>query len=132
MPHRLPRAAAPRQLGQRLKRGLGGAIDIDQLPERRRADIVAADQPQPAQPLTVGKLHAAPGAWRIKIQRQLPAQPFAPILDSVPAISRWILALCLTKMIKVMRPQTEACSQGAETNSAASATSAAVSAESEE
>ena len=52
------RAAAPRQLRQRVERGARAAEMIDQVAEGARPDVVAADQPQPVEPLLVGQLHA--------------------------------------------------------------------------
>ena len=46
-------AAAARQGRQGVKGRLGAAELIDQRPKGRRADILAADQPEPAQPLVV-------------------------------------------------------------------------------
>jgi hypothetical protein len=46
-------AATPRQRWQRLQRGAGTAEMIDQRAERARADIGAADEAQPVDPLFV-------------------------------------------------------------------------------
>ena len=53
------RAAAPRKVRQRVERGLRRAEMIDEAAERRRPDILAADQPQPGKPLLVGQRDAA-------------------------------------------------------------------------
>ena len=52
------RAAAPRQLRQRVERGARAAAMIEQGAEGARADIVAADEAQPVEPLLVGQTHA--------------------------------------------------------------------------
>jgi len=51
-------AAAAGQGGQRVERRLGAAELIDERAEGCRADILAADQPEPAQPLAVAQLDA--------------------------------------------------------------------------
>ena len=52
-------AAAPAGQGwQGLERRIGAAKLIDEHPEGRRSDILAADQPEPAQPLAVAQLDA--------------------------------------------------------------------------
>ena len=62
-------AAAARQAGQRGERGLRAAELVEQRPEGARPDILAANEPQPVEPLLVGQpdavsrcrcAHAAP------------------------------------------------------------------------
>ena len=48
-------AAAPREIGQRLERRAGAAEMIEQRAERARADIFAADEPQPVEALLVAE-----------------------------------------------------------------------------
>ena len=55
-------AAAARQGRQGVERRLGAAELIDQRAEGRRADILAADQPEPAQALAVAQLDRRAGA----------------------------------------------------------------------
>jgi hypothetical protein len=49
-------AAAAGQGRERLERSLRAAELIDERPKRRRADILAADQPEPVQALAVAQL----------------------------------------------------------------------------
>jgi hypothetical protein len=51
---RTRRAAAPREIRQPLQRGAGAAEMAHQRTERPRPDMIAADQPQPVDPLGVG------------------------------------------------------------------------------
>ena len=51
---RTRRAAAPGEIRQPLQRGTRAAEMTDQRMERTRPDMVAADQPQPVDPLGVG------------------------------------------------------------------------------
>ena len=51
-------AAAAGQGGQGVERRLGAAELIDECPEGCRTDILAADQPEPAQPLAIAQLDA--------------------------------------------------------------------------
>jgi hypothetical protein len=56
--YRLCGPAAPRQIGQSVKRGAGAAVVIDQRAEGSRTDVVAANEAQPIAPLVVRQLHA--------------------------------------------------------------------------
>ena len=55
------RAAAAGEFGQRVERRPRAAVVIDQRAEGARPDIVAADEPQPVEPLRVGQTHARIG-----------------------------------------------------------------------
>src|SRR5690606_40711073 len=65
---------------------------VDQVAKGLGANIVGADQPQPGQPLPVGKLLP---------DRRL-RHLLLPIFDSVPDSSRAMLARCLMKTSTVM------------------------------
>ncbi len=54
-PDRARGPAAAGEIGQRRERGTRAAIVIEQRPEGARADILAADQPQPVEPLLVAQ-----------------------------------------------------------------------------
>src|SRR6185437_15480587 len=56
---RTRRAAAPREIGQPLQRRTRAAEMTDQRMECTRPDMVAADQPQPVDPLGIGQLFGA-------------------------------------------------------------------------
>ena len=62
-------AAAPRQAWKRGERAARAAVIIDQVAKGARPDIVAADQPQPVEPLLLASAHAV-------------AQTLAPAADS--------------------------------------------------
>ena len=79
------RAARGDQLRQHCERGLGRAEAVDQVAERRRADVLGADQAKPMDALAVAEA----------LPRGRLAHSFAPMRASVPAISREILARCL-------------------------------------
>ncbi len=64
-------AAAPRQCRQRIKRGARAAEMIDQCAEGARPDILAADKPQPVDPLLVGETNAFPPFAHIAPERRL-------------------------------------------------------------
>ena len=51
-------AAAPRQIRHRLERRARAAVMVDERAEGARADIVAADELQPVEPLLVGQTNA--------------------------------------------------------------------------
>src|SRR5262245_53850138 len=70
---------------QHLQRRVRTAITLKQCAECARPDILGTDQPQPGNALGIGQ---AVSGWRVH-------HPFAPILLSVPAISRAILARCM-------------------------------------
>ena len=72
--------AAPRKVRQGLERRRRAAIMVDQGSEGARADILGADQAQPVEALLIGEGSAA--------------QPFCPILPSVPSSSRLMFSLC--------------------------------------
>ena len=81
-----PRAAAPDiEVGQHFQRIGGGTAEQDQVAESDGADIVGADEAQPVEPLAVGKANTV---FRLRTF----FHPLAPILLSVPARSRLILA----------------------------------------
>ena len=65
------RAAAAREIGQRLERGPRAAEMVEQGAEGARADILAADQAQPVEPLVVGELHTAGGSAVSRLHRGL-------------------------------------------------------------
>ena len=52
------RAAAPREIGQRVERRARAAAIVDQRAEGARADVLRADQPQPVEPLVVAEPRA--------------------------------------------------------------------------
>ena len=52
------RAAAAGKIGERRQRRAGAAVMVDQRPEGARADIVAADEAKPIEPLLLGQPHA--------------------------------------------------------------------------
>src|SRR5205823_4511186 len=54
-------AAAARQVGQGSERRARTAVMLEQGAERARADMVAANEAQPVEPLLVGDAHAAAG-----------------------------------------------------------------------
>ena len=74
------RSAAARQIGQSIEGCLGRAETFDQTMERDRTDILAADEPQPSKPVSIGKGH-----------RRYPAR-FRPIRLSSPRKSRRIFS----------------------------------------
>ena len=91
-----PRRARP---GRAASARARAAVIIDQVAEGARADIVAADQPQPIEPLLVAQSHAvvprrprpvmaaaSPEARRDRQRERF--QDFAPILPSLPLSSR--------------------------------------------
>ena len=81
------RAAPPRrgELGQRVERRARAAEMIDQVAEGARADIVAADQPQPVEPLLVGEL--TPSAQRRPLTAASIAGAIATAIGRVSAVS---------------------------------------------
>lgn len=85
-------AAGDHQFGQHFERCFGGAEAVDQSAKRSRTDIGRADQPKPGKPLPVAEARA--GGWS--------THPFAPILPSVPASSREMLAWCLMMTIRLI------------------------------
>src|SRR5690606_29732984 len=90
-------AAAPREVGQPLERGTGAAIMIDECAESARADILAADEPKPIESLAVRELHRGDC-----FDSRHGFTAGCPILVSVPAMSRAMLARCITKARTVM------------------------------
>ena len=65
-------AAAARERGQGVERGARAAVMVDQVAEGARPDIVAADEPQPVEPLLVGQSHA------VAVASPPPPRPPAP------------------------------------------------------
>ena len=57
---RTRRSAAPRQIGQGAQRRPRAAVALEQRGEGARPDILAADQPQPVEPLLVGQSDVGP------------------------------------------------------------------------
>ena len=70
-----------RQFGQHFKRRFGRAEMIDEVAKGRGADIVAADQPQPGNPLSFRQRNPVPSCADVDMH----PIPSAPILLSVPA-----------------------------------------------
>lgn len=85
-------AARNHQFRQHFQRYLGRTEAVDQVAKRGGADILGADQPQPAEPLPVAE--ARPGG-RL-------AHPLAPILPSVPASRREMFSRCLMKTMMLI------------------------------
>ena len=77
-------AAAAREVGQGGERRRRAAAAIEQRAEGARADVLAADQPQPVETLAVAETRLD--------QPRGHGQPFLPILVSVPASRRAMLA----------------------------------------
>ena len=97
-----PGACAPPRrasAGRALDRGARAAIMIDQRAKGARSDILAADETQPIEPLAVGEFHTVGG---LRACHGFTAD--CPILVSVPASRRAILARC---MMKTSRRQDE-------------------------
>src|SRR5207302_8865475 len=89
---RRPARTAPAgQAGEGGECGLRAAELIDQGPEGPRPDIVAANEPPPVEPLLIGQ---ADSATTFAHAHAAPRSPW-PILRSVPARSRAILARCM-------------------------------------
>src|SRR5690606_13040900 len=112
------RAAPPRELGQRRKRGFRAAVMIDQRPEGARADILAANKAKPVEPLRVGQAHAGSGARPVHGVAVL-----WPMRVSVPASRRWMLARCMMKTSTV-RTANRSATRGLATNQSATGVTA--------
>ena len=89
--NRTSAAAAPDELRQHFQRVCRRTAMGDQIAKCCRTDILAADQPEPAQPLAVRKAYAF----------LLVVHPLAPILPSAPDRRRPIFARCLMKTMIV-------------------------------
>ena len=102
-------AAAPRQRGQGLDRSTCATVVIDQGAKGARSDILASDETQPIEPLAVGEFHTVS---RLGACHGFTAD--CPILDSVPAIRRAMLARCMMKTSRASTKNSLACGRLAE------------------
>ena len=91
-------AAAPREIGQGGDRRRRAAAAVEQRAEGARADVFAADQPQPVETFVVAQTRLD--------QPRGHGHPFLPILVSVPASSRAMLALWRTHSSAASRAKT--------------------------
>src|SRR5690606_34857010 len=95
--------AAAGEFRQHFQRRLGAAEMIDEFAEGDRTDIVAADQPQPGDPLSFRQRNSpCPCAAVVH------GYPLLPILLSVPFIKRPILARCFHQVITVRTAKSSA------------------------